>query len=82
MTAGLQHAIFMCALRTSGVSVSGSVSRERTVASDLLSRLHAAQERFYGDGDSAPLHEVLDPDVCWHVPGPNAISGEYRPGSG
>jgi hypothetical protein len=68
----------MSARRASGVSVSGAVSLERSVAADLLSRLHAAQERFYGGGDSAPLHEVLDPDVSWYVPGRNAVAGEYR----
>lgn len=51
---------------------------ERTGAANLLRRLHAAQESFYAGGDSAPLHEVLDPEVCWYVTGRNAIAGEYR----
>ncbi len=51
---------------------------DRTVAADLLHRLHKAQEWFYAGGDSAPLRAVLDPAVCWYVPGRNAIAGEYR----
>lgn len=50
---------------------------DRTMAAGLLHRLHKAQEWFYAGGDSAPLRAVLDPAVCWHVPGRNAIAGEY-----
>jgi acyl-CoA thioesterase FadM/ketosteroid isomerase-like protein len=45
---------------------------------DLLSRLHQAQGTFYAGGDDARLRTVLDPDVRWHVPGRNAIAGEYH----
>lgn len=52
------------------------MDRKKAVA--LLHRLHAAQNRFYGGGDAAPLREVLTPDIAWHVPGDNAIAGDYH----
>lgn len=46
---------------------------------DLLARLHAAQGAFYsGDGDDAPLRELLCEDIVWTVPGDNAIAGRYE----
>jgi len=44
----------------------------------LLARLHQAQNTFYQGGESAALREVLTEDIVWHVPGSNAISGEYH----
>ena len=51
---------------------------ERAAAVALLARLHAAQGEFYSGGDEAPLRALLDPEVEWHVPGRNAIAGDYR----
>lgn len=44
----------------------------------LLRRLHTAQNHFYAGGDSAGLRDVLVDDVSWHVPGRNAIAGNYH----
>jgi ketosteroid isomerase-like protein len=44
----------------------------------VLDRLHAAQGAFYAGGDDAPLRAVLTDDVEWHVPGANAIAGDYH----
>jgi YbgC/YbaW family acyl-CoA thioester hydrolase len=49
-----------------------------TDAAALLWRLHAAQNDFYGGGDDAALRAVLSPGICWHVPGRNAIAGDYE----
>jgi ketosteroid isomerase-like protein len=51
---------------------------ERSEAKELLARLHAAQSALYSGGDSAPVRELLTDDIVWHVPGRNAIAGEYR----
>lgn len=51
---------------------------ERAAAEALLARLHATQGEFYAGGAEAPLRAVLHPDVEWHVPGRNAIAGDYR----
>jgi len=51
---------------------------ERAAATELLGRLHAAQGAFYAGGPDRPLREVLAEDVEWHVPGRNAITGDYR----
>jgi ketosteroid isomerase-like protein len=51
---------------------------ERAAALELLARLHAAQGDFYAGGAEAPLRALLDPDIEWHVPGRNAIAGDYR----
>jgi ketosteroid isomerase-like protein len=50
---------------------------DRTAALEALARLHAAQGDFYSGGDDAPLRALLHPDVEWHVPGRNAIAGDY-----
>lgn len=47
-------------------------------AAELLRRLHAAQNDFYGGGGTAALRELLSPEVSWHVPGRNAIAGDYQ----
>jgi ketosteroid isomerase-like protein len=51
---------------------------DRAEAVALLARLHAAQGDFYAGGADAPLRALLDPGVEWHVPGRNAIAGDYR----
>ena len=44
----------------------------------VLSRLHAAQNAMYAGGDTEPLRALLTEGIEWHVPGDNAISGDYR----
>ena len=44
----------------------------------VLDRLHAAQGALYAGGDAEPVRALLTDDVVWHVPGRNAIAGEYR----
>jgi YbgC/YbaW family acyl-CoA thioester hydrolase len=44
----------------------------------VLARLHQAQNAFYQGGEPGPLRELLTDDIVWHVPGRNAIAGEYR----
>jgi ketosteroid isomerase-like protein len=51
---------------------------DRAAALEVLARLHAAQGEFYAGGDDAPLRALLDPEIEWHVPGRNAIAGDYR----
>lgn len=51
---------------------------EREAALRLLERWHVAQNAFYGGGDPEPMRELLAEDIVWHVPGRNAIAGEYR----
>lgn len=51
---------------------------ERSAALDLLRRLHEAQGAMYAGGDAEPVRALLTDDVVWHVPGRNAIAGEYR----
>lgn len=43
----------------------------------VLARLHEAQNLYYSGGDGAALRELLTPDIHWHVPGTNAIAGDY-----
>jgi uncharacterized protein len=50
---------------------------DRTEAVGLLRRLHAAQGAFYAGGGDGPLRAVLTADIQWHVPGRNAIAGDY-----
>ena len=53
---------------------------DRTAAAAILARLHAAQGAFYAGGAAADaeLHALLDPAIEWHVPGRNAIAGDYH----
>jgi uncharacterized protein len=51
---------------------------DRAAALAILARLHAAQGEFYAGGADGPLRALLAPDVEWHVPGANAIAGDYR----
>ncbi|HEV8064632.1 MAG TPA: hypothetical protein VGP46_07360 [Acidimicrobiales bacterium] len=46
-------------------------------AADILHNLHTAQAEFYAGGDDSALRDVLDADVAWHIPGRNAIAGDY-----
>jgi ketosteroid isomerase-like protein len=45
---------------------------------DLLDRLHAAQAAFYAGKDDGAVRDVLTEDIEWHVPGDNAIAGDYH----
>jgi uncharacterized protein len=51
---------------------------DRAAALEVLARLHAAQGEFYAGGADGPLRALLAADVEWHVPGANAIAGDYR----
>jgi ketosteroid isomerase-like protein len=51
---------------------------QRAEAVDLLRRLHQAQQAFYAGGDAAPVRALLTDDIHWHVPGRNAIAGDYQ----
>ena len=51
---------------------------DRAAATALLHRLHEAQSAFYTGGDAQPVQALLAPDIKWHVPGENAIAGDYR----
>jgi ketosteroid isomerase-like protein len=48
------------------------------LATQLLSRLHKAQNTFYAGGGEGELRNVLSPNIAWHVPGRNRIAGTYR----
>lgn len=50
---------------------------DRAVAADRLARLHAAQGAFYAGEPADELRALLAPDIVWHVPGRNAIAGDY-----
>ncbi|MFZ0386055.1 MAG: nuclear transport factor 2 family protein [Solirubrobacteraceae bacterium] len=51
---------------------------DRSHAQRVLSRLHEAQNAMYAGGDTEPLRALLTDGIEWHVPGDNAIAGEYR----
>jgi ketosteroid isomerase-like protein len=51
---------------------------DRASAIELLDRLHAAQNEFYGGGSITALEQLLTPDIIWTVPGDNRIAGTYR----
>jgi ketosteroid isomerase-like protein len=51
---------------------------DRAAAVELLDRLHAAQNEYYGGGSSAALEALLDPGIVWTVPGRSPIAGTYR----
>lgn len=45
----------------------------------LVRDFYEAQGRFYaGDADASELADLLTDDIAWHVPGRNAIAGDYR----
>jgi ketosteroid isomerase-like protein len=50
----------------------------RADAVALLRQLHDAQAALYAGGDEAPVRALLTDDVHWHVPGRNAIAGDYH----
>jgi len=52
------------------------LSRDEAV--EVIDRLHDAQARLYGDGDPAPVRDVLTEDIAWHVPGASPIAGSYH----
>jgi ketosteroid isomerase-like protein len=52
----------------------------RADAERVLARLHAAQAAFYAGEDDAAVRDVLTDDIAWHVPGDNAIAGDYHGG--
>ena len=47
-------------------------------AEGVLARLHTAQAAFYAGDDASAVRKVLTDDIAWHVPGTNAIAGDYR----
>jgi ketosteroid isomerase-like protein len=51
---------------------------QRAEAVDLLRRLHQPQQAFYAGGDEAPVRVLLTDDIHWHVPGHDAIAGDYQ----
>jgi uncharacterized protein len=51
---------------------------DRAAAEEVLARLHAAQREFYAGGADKALRAVLADDIEWHVPGANAIAGDYH----
>jgi uncharacterized protein len=51
---------------------------DRAAAEQLLARLHAAQAAFYAGEDDGAVRDVLTDDIAWHVPGDNAIAGDYH----
>jgi ketosteroid isomerase-like protein len=50
----------------------------RDIATELLDRLHEAQNEFYAGGSGAALERLLAPSITWTVPGDNRIAGTYR----
>ncbi|MEA2322954.1 MAG: hypothetical protein QOD81_2804 [Solirubrobacteraceae bacterium] len=51
---------------------------ERAAALAMLDRWRAAQGAFYAGGPPEPLRALLHHDAEWHVPGRNAIAGDYH----
>ena len=51
---------------------------DREHAARLMGLLHEAQGAFYAGGDAEPLRELLTDDIVWHIPGDNAIAGDYE----
>ena len=52
------------------------MDRERAIA--LLARLHEAQGELYAGGPADAVRALLTEDIAWHVPGDNAIAGDYE----
>jgi hypothetical protein len=50
----------------------------RADATEILDRLHEAQNDFYGGGEPTELEQILDPTLTWTVPGSSPIAGTYR----
>ncbi len=51
---------------------------DRLAAQAILSDLHQAQNAMYAGGDLEAVRALLTEDVEWHVPGANAIAGDYH----
>jgi hypothetical protein len=51
---------------------------DRAQASELLEALHAALAACYAGGSVDMVRKHLTEDVAWHVPGSNAIAGDYE----
>lgn len=51
---------------------------DRSVAAELLSRLHREQNAFYAGNDDSGLRSLLREDIVWHVPGSSPIAGDYH----
>jgi ketosteroid isomerase-like protein len=51
---------------------------DRATAGEVLTRLHVAQAAFYAGEDDSAVRDVLTEDIVWHVPGDNAIAGDYH----
>jgi ketosteroid isomerase-like protein len=47
-------------------------------AVEQMTRLHHAQNRLYQGGDPSEVREILDTHIAWHIPGDNAIAGDYH----
>jgi uncharacterized protein len=65
-------------LERAAASATLARAMDRTEAVQLLGRLHAAQGAFYAGGEEAPVRALLTDDIHWHVPGRNAIAGDYH----
>jgi ribosomal protein S18 acetylase RimI-like enzyme/ketosteroid isomerase-like protein len=50
----------------------------REHARALLAKLHEAQNEMYAGGDPERVRALLTETIEWHVPGDNAIAGDYR----
>ena len=51
---------------------------DRSEATEILDRLHKAQNDFYAGDESDALEVLLDPALTWTVPGQSPIAGTYR----
>jgi ketosteroid isomerase-like protein len=51
---------------------------DRPAARAVLDALHDAQNAMYAGGDTELLRTLLTDSIEWHVPGDNAIAGDYR----
>jgi ketosteroid isomerase-like protein len=51
---------------------------DRATAGEILTRLHMAQAAFYSGENDRAVRDVLADDIEWHVPGDNAIAGDYH----
>jgi acyl-CoA thioesterase FadM/ketosteroid isomerase-like protein len=47
-------------------------------AKAIVEEFLARQREMYAGGDAAPVEQMLDEDVVWHVPGTSPIAGDYR----
>ena len=69
--------------RAGGATAAGTeeAAAAEDAASAVVERFYAVQRRFYaGEPVEQELAAFLAPDIAWHVPGRNAIAGDYRGG--